>query len=273
MTTNADHVSQLAAMGFSLDQAREALQVTSGDLELAVNHLLSDDGAVNETEYPSSTAALSGSMNTRAGEVIRASFSQYTLSQGRSACTCIALTAAMKFLKDSDITKEFLENTIKQGVKSYAELAETSNAEHMSAEEILQSPKGKSLFPILSIAGGVRQGVLSRDRSHPLGLQSLLESLRREQPSTEWLVVLMTKTPETVLLCISPDSVSPSAYWLIDSHPRPQTNISTAYAKIHPDLKSLCASIEAIFPCTDLGDDIPEMMAMMYNSFDLYPLK
>jgi hypothetical protein len=142
----------------------------------------------------------------------------------------------------------------------------------LSAEEVLQQEQGKLLFPVQSIGASIRQGVLSNDPDHPLGLKSLLEGLRQEQYS-EWMVILMTKTPETVLLCFPPNSVSPSSYWLIDSHPRPQLGVDTAYAKIHPDLTSLYLSLQAIFPCTDLGPDVSEMMAVMYNSFDLYPLK
>jgi hypothetical protein len=34
----------------------------------------------------------------------------------------------------------------------------------------------------------------------------------------------------------------------------------------------LVQSLEAIYPVTELGSDVPEMMQMMYNSFDVYPL-
>jgi hypothetical protein len=139
----------------------------------------------------------------------------------------------------------------------------------LSAEEVLQQDSGSQLFHVQNL--GIRQGILSANPHHPLGLESLLQILREEERS-EWMCVLMTKPPETVLLCFPPDTVSPSSYWLIDSHPRPQLGVSSAYAKLHPTLDSLVMSLQAIFPCTDLGPDIPEMMAMMYNSFDLYPL-
>ena len=45
-----------------------------------------------------------------------------------------------------------------------------------------------------------------------------------------------------------------------------------AYAKLHDNLNDLIDTIQIIFPPTALDPDIPEMMAMMYNSFDLYPL-
>lgn len=164
---------------------------------------------------------------------------------------------------------------ITKGVDNYQTLASrssSSNVEHLSAEEVLQQDQGKVLFPIESSRGSIQQGVLSNDSDHPLGLKALLEDIRREQYS-DWMVILMTKTPETVLLCFPPDSASPSSYWLIDSHPRPQLGVDSAYAKIHPNLTSLCLSLQAIFPCTDLGPDVPEMIQEMYNTFDLYPLK
>jgi hypothetical protein len=61
---------------------------------------------------------------------------------------------------------------------------------------------------------------------------------------------------------------------LIDSHPRAaHLGADGSYAKPHPNLVSLLQSLQAIFPPTELGPDIPEMMAMMYNSFDMYPLQ
>lgn len=268
-------ISQLTAMGFSAESAREALSNANGDIEVAVNRLLGVDTAApgptaaGPVEAP--PVARAGSMEQIAGGIITCPMSQYSVENGRSACTCIAMTAATHFLKSPSVNAEFLQNMIHEGVRNYEILSSVSSVEHLSADEVLQKDRGQ-LFPLQRLGGGIRQGILSNDQNHPLSLKSLLQGIRQEE-TNEWMVVLITKPPETVLVCFPPDSLSPSSYWLIDSHPRSHLGADSAYAKHHPSLASLILSLEALFPCTELGPDIPEMMAMMYNSFDMYPLK
>jgi hypothetical protein len=275
MATIESDVSQLTAMGFSEASAREALSSANGNIETAVNCLLGVDTAFAPVAAPAAeappTTMRTDSMEQKAGGILTCPISQYSVENGRSACTCIALAAATQFLKNPNVNSEFLQNMIQQGVDSYQILSSVSAVEHLSAEEVLQKDQGQ-LFPLKSLGGGIRQGILSNDRNHPLGLESLLQGIRQEE-TKEWMVVLITKPPETVLVCLPPDSLSPSSYWLIDSHPRSHLGAESAYAKLHDSLSSLVLSLEAIFPCTELGPDIPEMMAMMYNSFDMYPLK
>eukprot|EP00980_Cylindrotheca_fusiformis_P013923 scaffold3618_cov129-Cylindrotheca_fusiformis.AAC.23 len=274
MASTGGDISQLTAMGFTEEKSRAALRAADGNVEAAVNYLL---GAVDATASVAAAPAeapptiLTESMEQIAGGILTCPISQYSVNNGRSACTCIALTAATDFLKNPKVNSEFLENMIHQGVRNYEALSSASSVEHLSAEEVLQKDQGR-LFPLRSLEGGIRQGVLSNDRDHPLGLKSILEGIRQEE-TKEWIVVLITKTPETVLVCLPPDSLSPSSYWLIDSHPRSHLGAESAYAKHHTALSSLVLSLETLFPSTQLGPDIPEMMAMMYNSFDMYPLK
>jgi hypothetical protein len=275
MATIEQDASQLTAMGFSEASAREALSSANGNIETAVNYLLGVDAAPVPVAAPAAeappTTMRTDSMEQKAGGILTCPISQYSVENGRSACTCIALAAATQFLKNPHVNSEFLQNMIHQGVQSYQTLSSVSAVEHLSAEEVLQKDQGQ-LFPLKSLGGGIRQGILSDDMNHPLGLQSLLQGIRQEE-TKEWMVVLITKPPETVLVCFPPDSLSPSSYWLIDSHPRSHLGAESAYAKLHNSLSSLALSLEAIFPCTELGPDVPEMMAMMYNSFDMYPLK
>lgn len=293
MPLNDTDIAQLTAMGFPLQDAKEALQITSGDLEMAVNHLLSGGAATaaaTGTSFmiapPAEPPSIPGTtdMAAKAGGVLRGSTSQYSVPEGRSACTCIALTGASMFLQDPNVTSDFLDQMIAEGVQNYRRLSssvDSSSVEHLSAEEVLQKDSGEhKVFPLETV-GGIRQGILSHQMNHPLGMKALLEGIRHElalQPGfdkndDQWTCILITKTPETIFICFPPDSVSPSSYWLIDSHPRPQLGLGTSYAKIHPSLDGLVMSLHAIFPPTDLGSDVPEMMTMMYNSFDLYPLR
>ncbi|CAJ1961647.1 unnamed protein product [Cylindrotheca closterium] len=267
-------ISQLTAMGFDEPSSRQALASANGNVETAVNILL---GVIPAPAAPSSSSAASPSA-ADVGDMIVCPTSQYSVDNGRSACTCIALTAATDFLKLSGggsvaLNAEFLQNMIMNGVQNYQTLSSASPVEHLSAEEVLQKDQGKC-FP-LSVRGGIRQGILSSDSFHPMGMQALLEGIQQEQQgqSNAYIAVLITKTPETVLVCL-PVSGSNSAHWLIDSHPRAaHLGADGSYAKPHPNLASLLLSLQAIFPPTELGPDIPEMMAMMYNSFDMYPLQ
>ena len=101
------------------------------------------------------------------------------------------------------------------------------------------------------------------------------------ESSESYIAVVITKTPETVLVILPTQSSGASNtnanFILIDSHPRPQQLAphypTGSYALIRPTLSSLVASLKEIFPITDLGDGVPELMQMMYNSFDIYPFQ
>jgi hypothetical protein len=266
MSSNDDAIQMITAMGFDAAQAQQALQASNGNVEHAVNFLLVGGGA---SESASSGATASGG---GASKLVVGTISQYSVDNGRSACTCIALTAATKFLQspsEENLSADSLQSMIIQGVEHYQQLSNTlsSSVEHLSPEEVLQNAAQQ--FPLQMLPGGIRQGIMSPDPHHPLGLPSLLQAIRQEQPPSKWMALLMTKTPETVCLLFPPPA-STGGFWLVDSHPR--SGIEGSYAKSHPSLHELDGSLQMIFPCTDLGPDVSEMMAAMYNSFDLYPL-
>jgi hypothetical protein len=243
-----DAAANLIAMGFDPDTVQKALRVCGGNAERAIELLLSGAPVEEPPAAPSESA------------LTQADISQYSVENGRSACTCIALTGAALYLQEGDtsttLTADLLRNMVTKGVNTYQGIARSSpGVEHMSAEEVLQ--QNNPDFP-LQILGGVRQGITSHDINHPMGMKALLQGCEGAR------VVVITKTPETVVVCLD-------QFALVDSHPRPPLAMN-AYAKIHTNLNDLVQSLASIFPPTDLGPDIPEMMAMMYNSFDLYPL-
>lgn len=229
-------------MGFDPELAQQAWTACDGNKELAIEVLLS--GREENDELALST------------DFVVSDISQYSFENGRSACTCIALTGAMLYLSSQDISPQFLQDMVTQGVELYKRIAQSeSGVEHMSAEEVL----GQRKLP-LQLIGDLRQGILSHDVNHPLGLKALLTAVKDDGAK----VVLITKTPETVVVCLDQFAV-------LDSHPRPPIT-TNAYAKMHSNLDDMILSLHRIFPPTELDPDIPEMMAMMYNSFDLYPL-
>jgi len=249
-------ISQLTAMGFEADQVEEALTVTNGNMDQAVNFLLGG-GTTAAAAVPSESS------------LVLCDTSQYSVENGRSACTCIALMGAALFLasQEKTVTKELLQNMIQQGVAAYQRLPSSGEVEHLSAEEVLQQDIVEEFKSFSLLEGGVRQGILSGQADHPLGLRALLQACQTDN-NNQWMAVLITKPPETVVALLPPSTCS--EYILMDSHPRP--GLEGAYARIHHSLEDLVQSLEAIYPVTELGPDIPEMMAMMYNSFDVYPL-
>jgi hypothetical protein len=280
MASREDELAMLTAMGFESAQVRQAFATTGGTLEQVANYLLSGAAAP-----PAVVAygAVDDGQDASPVRMVHSSMSQYTVAQGKSACTCISLTAAEKFLQripavaatttTTPVTSAFLEEIVSSGVAAYQRLQTSAGlaVEHLSAEEVLN----EGGFPSLALQGGIRQGVLSNSGSNPQGLrQQLLDC----QSPNSWTCVLITKTPETVLVCLPAnnrsDSGGDSSFYLLDSHPRPQEfNAAGSYARIHNSIDALASSLSSIFPVTELGSDIPEMMTIMYNSFDLYPLQ
>jgi hypothetical protein len=287
MTIQEDAVAMLTAMGFEASQATEALKICGGNIEQAANYLLTG-GVVSQGNNNARGAASDHSSSETQIRMVHSSMSQYTVNQGKSACTCISLVTAEKFLENSNtkdpvqaVSSELLKDIITSGVAAYQRLQSSSagsSVEHLSAEEVLEA----GAFPALSLQGGIRQGILSHDDAN--NPQGLLQQLTDCRSATGWTCVLITKTPETVLVCLPPsstnnasaatDASSTEHFVLLDSHPRPQQfGAQGSYARIHDSMQGLVQSLSGIFPVTDLGPDIPEMMAIMYNSFDLYPLQ
>jgi hypothetical protein len=280
MTVQEDAVAMLTAMGFEASQATEALTICGGNIEQAANYLLT--GGVASQGNSKNAPGAESDHSSSESRMVHSTMSQYTVVQGKSACTCMSLVAAENFLQNTDpvqaVCPEFLQDIVTSGVAAYQRLQSSSagsSVEHLSAEEVLAA----KAFPALSLQGGIRQGILSHDDAN--NPQGLLPQLTDCRSATGWTCVLITKTPETVLVCLPPSSSNAAAgaattteyFLLLDSHPRPQQfGAEGSYARIHDSMQGLVQSLSSIFPITDLGPDIPEMMAIMYNSFDLYPL-
>jgi len=300
MVTESEEFHTIISMGFPEGAAREALHKHSGNLDRALDSLLSpqpygsndfnaDESGVNEgsegtdqkyTEYNGFT-------------IVSTDISQFTLANGRSACTCIALSGARSGLQSLSkkktsssptqevFTTEFIQNALFSGIGIYEnKLSVVNDVEHMSVEEVIRD------FPQFSSelhqVEHVRQGILSSPGVNgDNGLQSTLLACResREAKINEWMAVVMTKTPETVTIFLPPPSQASETsdqqvrkFVLLDSHPRPNIFYYNggSYAMICDSMEDLLKALEKVFPLTDLGEDVSEIMAMMYNSFDMY---
>ena len=317
-SVDPEKVSMLASMGFDVDQAQRALVLCDGNVDLAVDRILS--GTISSD--PTFTGTIHSdndrqTNNSDAGPVagsvsfVNSNMSQYSLPNGRSACTCIAIQAASAILpilnemetsmhnhgtptrspKDT-LASIALPNLLHSGIQLYNELeivSSMSSVEHLSPEEVLNSTKSLRNHDVaLKLCGeGVRQGVLSNP---PLGFKQIINSYRMrtatgkdhdEVRDNEWLALVITKTPETVCIFLPPTTRThneshmqeANSYILVDSHPRPVLSAEGSYFAFHSSLDDLVSTLNRIFPATDLGPDVGEIVAAMYNSFDVYPLQ
>lgn len=225
----------LVDMGFPEERVSLALSRTGGDIDAALTWLLASPGD-----------------DTPSAEVVTGTLSQYSLEEGRSACSAISVVGAAEFLAaNPTIDGSWLDNMVLTGYALYQQVSGGSPVDHMSPEEVLPH------VPQLELVGGIRQG---------LTMGGFTDVLRDCVPPSGWCCAVITKSPETIWIALS----ATGECWLVDSHPRPPL-YEHAYAKKHASLEELCTqSLQPLFPPVELGPGVPEMMAMMYNSFDVY---
>ena len=287
MTSTDESISLLLSMGFDSGSSQQALQICEGNVERAVECLLSGNISAGGTTANSGVTNSSSQLS-----LVQSDVSQYSNPLGRSACTVIALTLAYNCIgqfnyasPESFIDSTLLTRSINDGIKLYSELRDnnSSGVEHSSVEDILVACSGRDNIIISSLKlfpNSPRQGVLSNSSSNQhMGLEALLTQCQMDS-SESYTAVVITKTPETVLVILPTQSAASNSnakFILIDSHPRPQQLAphfpTGSYALFHPSLSSLVKSLREIFPVTELGDGVPELMQMMYNSFDIYPFQ
>ena len=287
-------LAMLMSMGFDRDQSIDALDSCGGNIENAIDRLLSG-GTVGGVGGIAGIARQGGG-NNNANDIIdciHCEMSQYSdASHGRSACTAIALVLASKLLysiaatsntPEDIIDSDFLCNGIKDGIRLYSAIIidgrKSDGVEHTTVEEILQacendgsSSSSSSSEDYVSIVSTLkqtdepRQGILSNSSVHPFGLESILHSC---QDKETYIAVVITKPPETVLVLLPPHCATSPTYILLDSHPRPQQLLphapSGSYALVHSTLAGIVGSLKQIFPLSELGDDVPEMVTVMVS--------
>jgi len=276
-----DKVALMVSMGFDQNISAKALALTDGNVDHAVDRILSgqvDTAAI--TDSVNSTVTSQNLTDVPPTKVVTTDVSQYSIPNGRSACTAFALHTVSKVLPrleneniENVVTSDELNTLLFAGVSLYNTLQNqiTSNVEHSSAEELLL------LLPDqlgLRLIGGVRQGILTRGllEGGPLGFKTILESYRSECDRSKWMGAIITKSPESICIFSPPqnDAELAKSNVIIDSHPRPSLNIGGCNGSFYSTPEALVSGLSERFPAVDLGNDVPEMMAAMYNSFDVY---
>ena len=164
------------AMGFKHEQALQALDDSGGNVERALDSLLGggDEG-------------LSGA-GVRA---VHSEISQYNDPMGRSACTSIALTMALKVLSqlhacdsavppDEFVDASFLSTSIQEGIQLFSKLRNNSGVEHLSVEEVLGA-NNKSFASLSMLGNSPRQGILDNTNVlSPMGLEAVLSKCQAD---------------------------------------------------------------------------------------------
>jgi hypothetical protein len=265
--TMNSNLETLLSMGFPSEQCNQALVVANGDLDMAINLILS--GSLTQS------AAEQGTMSSSQSPImVQIDLNQYSFPEGTSACTCIAMKSASAFLTAMNdsvsatniITPEFLQKSLIHGIETYKKFPK-GLSEHKSPEEVLvNTPES---FHMRLHPSGVRQGLLSDNENNQLGLKQTLTNCM-DVDGSGWMAVILTKTPETICVCLpTKNNTSPigNNFILIDSHPRPYLGYSGSYALLHSSLDDLVHSLKLIFPVSSIGTGL---LAEMYNTFDAY---
>lgn len=310
-TSDDDSISLLMSMGFDSSQAQQALKICDGNVQRAVECLLggnlfsaanaslstsSNDGGVNNI-IQSEITQYSNPLGRSACTAIA-----LTLAHKSLELLNIDPVASPELRIDSAL----LTTSINEGIQLYSNLIANNNsnggAEHSSVEDLLNacSTLGNNdnnnniISKLKMLPNSPRQGILSSNNdqhNNMMGLEALLAQCQMDAATavTEqqpYIAVVITKPPETILVILPNNntaststtiSTNTNKYILIDSHPRPQQLSphypTGSYALFHPTLSSLVSSLKELFPVTELGDGVPELMQMMYNSFDVYPFQ
>lgn len=267
----------LTSMGFSEDASRTALRECNGNLSNALDWLLAMNGGEKDSSCNEDSSAPSEL-------IVQCAISQYSLANGRSACSCIALCAASILLTHFEkcsldeegirniVTADNMSHIIMEGVQVYESIIGLSQAgiEHMSPEEVLQK-KPDILYNNVKMVGTVQSAILS---SSSFSFSSFLQLSNFGSDSAlhlRYSAIVLVKPPETIVVFIPPHSRGETPklpFILVDSHPRPPL-CEGSYAKFFRTLDSLSDSLTDIFPKLDLGPQ-DEMMNVMYNSIDAY---
>jgi hypothetical protein len=141
--------------------------------------------------------------------------------------------------------------------------------EHQAAEDVLAA--NPTLAARLTHVATPLQGVTSNPSAF---LDTILESQALAgTDSSKPIALVITKTPETVLLLLPASSSAgsttpePPSYYLFDSHSRPSMGIENGFLATFASPEALAEALSALFPPVWLGDVDPGA-DLIYNAFE-----
>jgi len=210
-------------------------------------------------------------------EINFARISQYSYPEGRSACTSIALIAAIKLLhafssNRFQITEQELDSFVLDGISAYSQLMSNQSIEHTNAAELAIFQPFSSELIHIPYSGGQESnfpGVQAIWGQNKDFYQIICHFENLIKPS-QYFALVLTKPPETILLIFPPKNEFLKKYYVFDSHSRHfLLNKNSAYLASVNSLHTLIKFLEFIFPITSQDPYIKDSMMDMYNSYEL----
>eukprot|EP00980_Cylindrotheca_fusiformis_P008608 scaffold1830_cov117-Cylindrotheca_fusiformis.AAC.7 len=269
-----DKINELVGMGYSIDEACQALKVSDGDIHQAIGFLLLGNSTKNAFLYDvsdsfsigqdSNDAKLAAALYLQQEEerlrlqdeedknkrtipmqssggnnVPKMVLTTESVSELGSApfCTCVA---ARKFLDGGMVNAEYLNSILKEGL----ELFRTTNDDTTyNIEKVLQNYGGTESLGL--IAPNVKLGVFKPENlQDERGLRHLLLGIRNEQ-TTGWEVVILDVGGSSFCITLPPKGTA-NKFWIIDFMARSEFNTNGAYARVHNSLLQLEESLEYV---------------------------
>ena len=128
-----ESISLLMSMGFDKQSSQQALQFSGGNVERAVECLLSGNNIPADSTATNTNFGITN--NNSSSLIVQSDISQYSNPLGRSACTAIALTLANNCIRqlDNDASPEnvidagLLSRSVTDGINLYRELSENDS--------------------------------------------------------------------------------------------------------------------------------------------------
>jgi hypothetical protein len=306
---SVDHnnFQELVAMGYDRQQAQQALSVSFGDIDQAVNFLLmgesranftvgleskfhvEDDDvalatllqqeelqadqrvAANRTNNNNNTGGSSGMYHAASMNIVtkgpRMVATESSLSTPGAGPFCCCM-AASKFLSGGVVTAEFLNSILQGAVELFRK---TKLSSDYNVGKVLRK-FGKShlggIEAVLQEDVEPKQGIyIEHDLQLTLGIRKQL-ALCRNQQMAGWQLVLLEINEGMESFCIAlPPKGSKNKFWYLDFLPRKCFRVGGAYARVHNSLLELEESLEAIFK------GLTNRQTKDYASFTLYTIK
>ena len=263
-------MEDLTAMGFDSNSIAIALSRCGGNVEAALDFLLSSSNSFDQFQIEQIEDE---------DTVIPLSISQYTFSEaGSSACTAIAGSVLKLLLEQLEegflvTNKETLCSAVFSGVQYYQSLPPAQHS-HLSVDEL--GPLMITLESSDAVFGGPIQGMLSSHRS----FEELFDQARSRATSTgKYIGIIITKPPETVCVILPPSDAAAGGsvqnegkFIFFDSHSRPQLGYSGSYMVVSSTQAGIIQRLRAIFPPLPIefgaAGGQNDYMQLMYNMFE-----
>eukprot|EP01031_Cornospumella_fuschlensis_P028935 gene28935-34923_t len=265
-------MEDLLSMGFSYEDSQKALNLCQGNVEAAIELMLNNGSSGENHQDFENFIDEDGHIEvlSHIPAALDIGISQYSFSQGTSACTVIA-ASAMKYLvrllnasHGAIVDRNALHDVIHQGVQMYNSLPRKhSGVEHLAADEL-----GSGFYSPLHMVDEILQGVITTKNAY----KTLIEQAYNLAPNNSgYIGVIVTKPPETVAFVLPPRHLPPSVtprYIFFDSHTRPHLSLHSAYVVECANVSQLEKCLERIFvPFLTEEGDLGGFEMMMYNLF------